>query len=86
MSFLPKIIFSYRNFLGAQCEENINDCSQNPCGENGLCVDGVSNYSCTCMNGYMGQHCENEPVHPCLKENPCSNGGLCVILSPSAYR
>jgi hypothetical protein len=37
---------------------DIDDCSTNPCGDNGACQDGVATYSCTCTDGYEGDNCE----------------------------
>ena len=37
---------------------DINDCVNNPCGDNGLCVDGVASYTCQCDAGWEGTHCE----------------------------
>lgn len=28
------------------------------CSNGGSCVDGISNYSCSCLAGYTGDHCE----------------------------
>ena len=30
----------------------------NPCENGGNCTDGVNEYSCTCILGYSGTHCE----------------------------
>ena len=37
---------------------DINDCMPNPCENDGNCTDGVNEYSCTCILGYSGTHCE----------------------------
>ena len=37
---------------------DINDCSSNPCENNGLCTDDVNRYTCTCPAGYTGTDCE----------------------------
>ncbi|XP_071516712.1 basement membrane-specific heparan sulfate proteoglycan core protein-like isoform X3 [Panulirus ornatus] len=55
-------------------------CSQNPCRNNGQCVDAPSSsrgYVCTCQEGYSGHDCENEPG-VCSIVQPCKNGGTCI--------
>ena len=42
----------------AHCEVNIDDCSGNPCLNNGKCTDGINEYSCQCVAGYFGRNCE----------------------------
>ncbi|XP_025835498.1 protein crumbs isoform X2 [Agrilus planipennis] len=63
-------------FTGTKCENNINDCSPNPCQNNGKCVDGKNNFTCDCSyTGYEGPLCENN-VNEC-RNNPCLNHGTC---------
>ncbi|XP_022778087.1 versican core protein-like, partial [Stylophora pistillata] len=35
----------------------VNDCDLNPCENGAICVDGVNDYTCTCMAGYDGKNC-----------------------------
>jgi len=35
----------------------IDNCSSADCG-NGICIDGVNNYTCQCDFSYAGRHCE----------------------------
>ena len=37
---------------------DINECHSDPCMNGGTCVDGTFQYTCTCVNGYTGTHCE----------------------------
>lgn len=37
---------------------DVYDCSGVICRNGGTCIDGVNTYSCKCMTGYTGQHCE----------------------------
>ena len=37
---------------------DIDDCSSSPCKNQATCVDGVNEYSCTCVPGYTGVDCE----------------------------
>lgn len=37
---------------------DINDCANRTCQNGGSCVDGVNRYSCNCLAGFTGDHCE----------------------------
>ena len=37
---------------------DIDDCAENPCQNNGTCIDGLDGYTCTCPSGYTGTTCE----------------------------
>ena len=48
------------DFVGDQCEQNIDDCT-NHCGVTngtGQCVDEVDGYHCVCEPGYTGADCQ----------------------------
>ena len=36
-----------------------DDCYPNPCLNNGACTDGVNDYKCSCMPGFVGKNCSN---------------------------
>ena len=36
---------------------DINECYPNPCKNNGTCIDGVNNYTCTCVPEFEGKNC-----------------------------
>ena len=36
-----------------------DDCYPNPCLNNGTCTDGVNDYNCTCVLGFVGKNCSN---------------------------
>ena len=36
-----------------------DDCYLNPCLNNGTCTDGVNEYNCTCVPGFVGKNCSN---------------------------
>ena len=38
---------------------NVNECSSNPCLNNGSCTDLINGFNCTCQSGYYGSRCEN---------------------------
>ena len=45
-------------FIGQRCETDIDECSNNPCGHYGTCVDQVNGYNCVCDDDYVGQNCD----------------------------
>ena len=46
---------------------DIDECVSHQCGNGGSCVDGVNNYSCNCLAGFTGSHCETGmPVCCCI--------------------
>ena len=36
-----------------------DDCYPNPCLNNGTCTDGVNDYNCTCVPGFVAKNCSN---------------------------
>lgn len=56
----------------------MNECTSNPCINNGTCVDAENTYYCNCLPGYSGIHCEiDEAVCNTTDEVKCFNGGTC---------
>ena len=37
---------------------DINECQSTPCQNGGTCNDAVNQYTCSCVAGYVGTHCE----------------------------
>ena len=62
---------------------NVNECSPNPCQNNGTCTDGINSYNCSCVAGYIGTDCETK-INDCYP-NPCQNGGTCLDLINNYY-
>ncbi|XP_072017664.1 uncharacterized protein [Amphiura filiformis] len=56
--------------------KDINECSSDPCQNGGTCMDSVNEYSCSCLAGYVGVHCEID-INECSSD-PCQNGGTCT--------
>ena len=38
--------------------ENIDECLSNPCQNDGTCNEGTNSYTCACVAGFSGDHCE----------------------------
>lgn len=45
--------FCPAGYTGNSCNTLINYCSSNPCKNNGLCIQGVNSYTCSCKIGKM---------------------------------
>ena len=56
----------------------MNECSSNPCLNEGKCVDEINGFKCECLAGFRGRLCE-EDINECL-EQPCENGGECTDI------
>ncbi|XP_074532634.1 protein eyes shut homolog [Halichoeres trimaculatus] len=65
-------------FEGSWCEIDTNECSSNPCQNQGDCVDRVNSFSCDCKMGFSGLQCE-EDVNECAS-SPCYNAAICQDL------
>ena len=65
-------------FSGKECRDNDDDCSPNPCENNGLCIDGVDSYECKCAPGFEGTECQLN-IDDC-DPNPCQNLATCTDL------
>ena len=82
-------------YVGAHCEEDINECSSDPCESTGMCIDGFGSYLCSCEDGHTGRHCEITCPDGYIGEqcdididycssSPCHNNGVCVE-QPTGY-
>ncbi|XP_076459446.1 LOW QUALITY PROTEIN: uncharacterized protein LOC143292771 [Babylonia areolata] len=45
--------------LNATCRDS-GVCANSPCQNGGTCIPGVGTYSCQCLLGYLGAHCEQD--------------------------
>lgn len=53
-------------------------CADKPCENSGSCQLNKSKTTCSCLNGFNGYYCEQEP-HYCAS-SPCNNNGTCLEL------
>ncbi|XP_003376811.1 putative calcium binding EGF domain protein [Trichinella spiralis] len=72
-------------YTGKFCDSDINECiyQENPCKNNGTCVNTSGSYKCECPSKFEGTHCEiskDHEIDPC-RSNPCSNQATCITLS-----
>lgn len=56
----------------------MNDCSPNPCQNNGTCLERSNGFQCRCPSGFTGKNCEVN-IDDC-KMKECLNGGTCIDL------
>lgn len=45
-------------WAGQNCDQNVNECSSNPCQNGGTCIDGINGYTCTCTSQWTGPQCQ----------------------------
>ena len=36
---------------------DIDNCSPNPCQNDGECIDGIADFTCNCVEGFTGKKC-----------------------------
>ena len=70
-----RFMYKINSFSGKNCDINIDDCADQPCGRHGRCQDGTNNYTCNCDLGFVGTNCQYN-IDDC-ENNPCLNGGQC---------
>lgn len=42
---------------------DIDDCINVTCKNGGSCIDGINNFTCSCVKGYTGDWCETGNVY-----------------------
>jgi len=60
-------------FYGQNCDSTNLGCGDNPCRNEGACIDTEVGYDCQCAAEWSGLNCETL-INPCA-ENPCRNNG-----------
>ncbi|XP_041347602.1 uncharacterized protein LOC121367477 [Gigantopelta aegis] len=66
----------YPGWHGAHCDDDIDECLESPCNNEGACVNFKGGYECQCKDGFGGWHCDNITSRCAL--DPCKNNGTCV--------
>jgi probable HAF family extracellular repeat protein len=47
---------------GDHCQPNVDDCSPNPCKNDGVCRDGVDSFTCVCQGDFAGPQCADKAL------------------------
>eukprot|EP00105_Crassostrea_gigas_P024738 XP_011445097.2 PREDICTED: uncharacterized protein LOC105340624 [Crassostrea gigas] len=73
------------SYTGIICENKVDKCLNDPCGDHGICIDGDTS-SCNCTDGYTGEFCTSMPTsvnNNCngTSNSLCQNEGICLIKS-----
>ncbi|XP_060808843.1 cubilin [Amyelois transitella] len=65
-------------------DNGTRSCEANPCGSNGRCHMVRGGYTCFCLQGFTGAHCDIK-TDSCAS-NPCKNGGVCKPDHSTGFR
>lgn len=57
-------------YTGTNCQTNWDECWSSPCLNDGICIDGVASYNCSCPDGFVGKYYINNPVIFCYYNDP----------------
>ncbi len=69
---------------GRNCSEDIDECSGDPCKNNGTCQNLIAAYMCICGSNHTGVNCD-KLLDPCTALTPCRNGATCHVTSDFNY-
>lgn len=58
-------------WTGGRCEEDINECDENPCQNGGECTNTEGGFECSCPTGWQGLTC-GEDVDECADSYSCA--------------
>ena len=61
-------------------QTDINDCASEPCRHGGTCTDGVNEYTCACVDGWIGDRCEK--IRDNCEVDSCQQGSKCLSVFP----
>ena len=50
--------YMHGNLRPSNYLSDINECVSSPCQNDATCEDSFNGYRCSCMPGYIGDHCE----------------------------
>ncbi|XP_078482642.1 uncharacterized protein LOC100187250 isoform X3 [Ciona intestinalis] len=75
----------YRRGTTGVCDADVLECQMSPpkCGRNGICVEALGSFSCTCSRGWTGTTCDMN-INECTT-NPCDPNANCQD-TPGSYR
>lgn len=55
----PPIAALLTRFCCHRCDDDVNECDQEACGNGGECVNTFGSFYCNCSEGYEGQLCDD---------------------------
>ena len=56
--FIVMLCRKRKSFCSGFCFTDKDECSSDPCANNGTCTDGINSFGCQCPDGYTGVKCE----------------------------
>ncbi|CAF0826040.1 unnamed protein product [Didymodactylos carnosus] len=75
----------FHGWTGDKCDQDIDECLQNPCPRQGTCYNTLGSYLCLCPSNSATVSCQSEKSNEC-SEFMCLNGGTCNVRQDgSAY-
>lgn len=77
----PRILILIHKFIGSVEECGLN---RGGCLYNGECQDGDDSYTCKCVSGFSGRHCQT--TRDLCSGMPCSNGGCINNYANATYK
>ena len=63
--FMQLIVHTFQSVILLLCDIviiDINECGSSPCVNGAICTDAVDGYTCACVAGYTGTHCETGEI------------------------
>ncbi|XP_071668430.1 sushi, nidogen and EGF-like domain-containing protein 1 isoform X6 [Patagioenas fasciata] len=61
----------------------VNECESSPCLNGGHCVDLVDNFTCVCLEPFVGQRCQTDSSS--CEDRSCRNRQTCNYIRPGRY-
>eukprot|EP01049_Picozoa_sp_SAG25_P015766 SAG25_NODE_3333_length_1125_cov_1.813840_1_plen_294_part_10 len=85
-SFVSNYTIQCTLAYGGRCDIDVNECDSNPCRNGATCFEGVHQYRCDCVTGWIGEHCEME-IDPCSRqEDDCDpSHAVCAHTGPGTH-
>ena len=70
-------------FTGGNCEIDIEECANNPCGAHATCIDGINTFTCKCDAGFG--NCDANDANGCETNTNADpkNCGSCGAPCPA---
>lgn len=64
-----------QGWTGPSCNQDINECQNSACYNQGSCTNLLGSYQCACLSHFSGKNCDQ--VISLCHSSPCRNGGTC---------